>query len=679
MLKTYARYFIGILFPFAFMFKVNAGAKPAAAIGTVSIQFGNNGKISYNLNTGTYNVYQKGVLIFPDIYATAKVNADTIRSKDYRLRKYTRLGIRDGFGKGFKHIIWLTAKGLPQMKQVFYTYADKNYFLTAISFSGTLLKSNYMAPVNGGFNNIKGDDVRSLFVPFDNDNFISYNSKPFTGVTGVSSEVGTVFSNQSRAGIVAGSVEHAVWKTGVDLEAHSRLNQIKVWGGYTAEAVTRDKIEHGNINGDIITSPKIFVGFFSDWRTGMEEYAKANRIAEPPYIFNWDKPTPVGWNSWGVMQEKLTLDKIIKTADFFADSIPAFRTGNTAYIDLDSFWDKLVHNGDYSELKQFADHCKAKGLQPGVYWAPFTDWGHAGGPDRKAEGSNYTFGEMWTKIGDGYNDIDGARALDPTHPGTQQRIAFVLGKLKACGFKMIKIDFLGHASVEANKFYDPTVTTGMQAYRKGMEYVVDKLGGQMLVYAAISPSMATGRYVHMRRIACDAFKTIDHTQYTLNSLSYGWWQTNLYNYIDADHVVFADETIGANRARLLSALVTGTWISGDDFSVTGQWMARVKKYYQDAELIKLVQNGKAFRPVEGNVGTSDIFTQKIGDAFYMAVINYTKEAKGFSVSPQRLGLDLSKVISVKELLQQNTIGIKNNLQFKLNGADAVLYKFVLKK
>ncbi|MCQ6957115.1 alpha-galactosidase [Mucilaginibacter aquariorum] len=679
MFKIYTRCLSCLLFSLVFI-QANAAIKPLAK-SEVVIPFGKDGKINYNLKTGTFNVYQNGQGIFSNIYSAAKVNADTISSKDYQVRKYTKLFIQNGFGKGFKHTILLTAKGLPQMKQVFYTYTGKNYFLTEVSFTGTSLKTNYMAPVNGQFGTVKGDDVRTLFVPFDNDTFISYNSKSFSNNNGISAEVGTVFSNQSRAGIVAGSVEHEVWKTGVDMEAAQQLNQIKVWGGYTAEAVTRDKIAHGTIGGNTITSPKIFVGYFNDWRTGMEEYGSANRIAEPPYVFNWYKPTPVGWNSWGVIQEKITYDKAIKVANFFADSIPAFRTGNTAYIDLDSYWDKLVSHGDYSQLKQFADYCKSKGLEPGVYWAPFTDWGHKGGPDRKVDGSDYTFGDLWTKIGDGYNDIDGARAIDATHPGTQKRVAYIIGKLKSCGFKMIKIDFLGHASVEANKFYDPKVTTGMQAYRKGMEYLVDQLGSQMLIYAAISPSMATGRYVHMRRIACDAFKTIGHTQYTLNSVSYGWWQSNLYNFIDADHVVFNDETMGANRARMLSALVTGTWLSGDDFAVNGQWTARVKKYYQDAELLKLVKNGKAFRPVEGNTGTgaSEIFTQKIGDSFYMAVVNYGKDSKAFDISAQRLGIDLSKVIATKELLQDNAIDTKGGLQFKLDGADAVLYKFTLKK
>ena len=52
----------------------------------------------------------------------------------------------------------------------------------------------------------------------------------------------------------------------------------------------------------------------------------------------------------------------------------------------------------------------------------------------------------------------------------------------------------------------------MQAYKLGMEHLIKELDGQMLVYAAISPNLATGRYVYMRRISCDAFKTIENNE-----------------------------------------------------------------------------------------------------------------------------------------------------------------------
>jgi alpha-galactosidase len=645
---------------------------------TVRIPYGKGNSIVYDLKTGTYNVYHGKKIFFSNITATFKIKDVAVATTDNLYRKYATTAINDGFGKGEKYVVTLTRNNLPKIEQVFYVYPSREFFLTQVVMTGKKISSNAIIPFSGNIPAVSGD-ARSVFVPFDNDTFIRYNAKEFKApFSNTSAEVGTVYDNASRKGYIAGSVEHEVWKTGVRSTATGEGNRIVVWSGYTEESVTRDNIEHGDVKGDIVQSPKIFIGYYNDWRTGMEEYAKANRIAEPPFVFNWTKPTPVGWNSWGVMQEKLTYEKATKVADFFADSLSTFRTGNTAFIDLDSYWDFMLKGGlegDYSKLKAFADYCKSKGLQPGVYWAPFTDWGWKDGPDRKVAGTNYTYGETWTKVGKGYHDIDGARAVDPTHPATLQHIDLVIGKLKECGFEMIKIDFLGHATAESTHFYDPAITTGMQAYRKGMEYLVSKLGDQMLIYAAISPSLASGRYVHTRRIACDAFKSIDNTQYTLNSVSYGWWQTYLYNFVDADHVVLNNETEGANRARALSAIVTGTFITGDDFSLHGQWSSRAIAWYQNPEILTVIKNGKSFKPVEGNTGenASELFTQKIGNAYYVAVFNYSDKPKAFALDFKRLGLPLQKY-KVTEILK----GTNTDLNVKLPAADAVLYKFEFK-
>jgi alpha-galactosidase len=648
--------------------------------GIVSFSYGTNGGIKYNLNSGTLSVYVNNKVVLTNVYSAAKYNADSVSTKNYSIRKYSKSAIADGFGKGEKHVITLSGKGLPEMKQIFYTYPLKQGFFIEIELAGKKLESNYMAPVIGDFLPMTGD-VRTILVPFDNDTFISYDARPLTAVKSneVSAEVGTVYNNMSRTGIVAGSVEHGVWKTGVQFTGLGGSNQVKVWAGYTQLAVTRDEVPHGLIKGDIIHSPRIMVGYFADWRNGLEEYGKANRIADPPYVANWTKPTPVGWNSWGVMQEKLTYEKATKVADFFADSLKSFRIGGTAYIDLDSYWDSMVKGHDYSRLKQFADYCKSKGLQPGIYWAPFTDWGWKGGPDRKVEGGDYTYGQLWTKTGEGYHEIDGARAIDPTHPGTLKRIDYFTDIFKACGFKMIKIDFLGHAAAESTHFYDTNVTTGMQAYRKGMEYLIDKLGNDMLIYAAISPSLATGRYVHARRIACDAFKTIEHTRYTLNSVTYGWWQTWLYNYVDADHVVLDHQTEGENRARMLSAIITGTFITGDDFSEHGQWSARAQAWYQNSELLKVVQNGKAFMPVESNTdkNASSMFTRKIGNYLYLAIFNYNKDPKTIKIEAQRIGLSEGKVYQGVELLHDKDVKLNGALNQDVAAADALFIKLKL--
>ena len=61
-------------------------------------------------------------------------------------------------------------------------------------------------------------------------------------------------------------------------------------------------------------------------------------------------------------------------------------------------------------------------------------------------------------------------------------------------------------------------------------------------------------YAQSRRIACDAWNKMKDTEYTLNALSYGWWQDKVYQFNDPDHIVLRDATDGENRARVTSGL-----------------------------------------------------------------------------------------------------------------------------
>jgi len=666
----------------------------SVASAQVIIPYGPSGKIEYDLKNGTFTISDGKILILQKGIARVKNSGIVFSSMDYQTRTYSQTKLNDAFGAGTRHTILLRSQGKPDLKQVFYTYPGLPYFFCEAELEGKELSGNMMNPLEGSVvmnANIHSDDFpigwRTLFVPFDNDTFISYNAPLLTTVKNqVSAEVGALYNDASRAGIVTGSVTHQVWKTGVR-SSYSLKNglQLAVVGGYTEQSLTRDTLAHGLISGDKIRSPKVLFGLFNDWRNGMEIYAKANRAQEPPMVDRWKGATPVGWNSWGAMQDKITFEKATAVADFFADSLKDFRSGGTAYIDLDSYWDKMLIgglNGDYSVLKRFASETKKKGLKPGVYWAPFTDWGFKSGPQRKAEGGNYTFGELWTKTGSRYHDIDGARALDPTHPGTQQRIALVIGKMKEAGFEMIKIDFLGHAAIESTQFFDSNITTGMQAYRIGMEYLVKQLDGKMLIYAAISPSLASGRYVNIRRVACDAFKSIKDSEYTLNSVTNGWWQTYLYDYLDADHVVLGTESSGANSIRILSALVTGSWITGDDFSMAGPWKKQAMERYQNPMLLEVIRDGKAFRPVLGDQEkkASSSFIKIDGKTIWLALFNVDDQAKDFEINLKRLNLNGNESYVAEELdLEGNVkkvaaIKLYNHQIFKVKAGNAMLLK-----
>lgn len=658
---------------------------PAFAQKSIKMTFGKSGVINYDAKQKTIVVSQSGKIIFSGAKASVIVNGKTISVNDYPEAVFAKVAISDDLGKGLKYTLTYKDKSKATLIQSFYIYNNQDYFITQLEIlgNGQQIATNYIAPLELGkiaFDKI--ENLHTVFVPYDNDAFISYNSKKLDTIShNNSAEVGIVFNNTSRNGFIVGSLEHTIWKSAVKTINQNKAASFSAWAGYSEKENTRDSISHGIVKGDKVVSPKFFVGYYSDWRNGMEQYAKTNRIVEKPYVFAWDKPTPVGWNSWGVLMEKINFENTTKVADFFADSVPEFRVGNTAYIDLDSFWDNMVKGGftgDFSKLKEFADYCKKKGLEPGAYWAPFTDWGWKDGPNRKAEGSDYTFGEMWTKTGNTYFDFDGARAIDPTHPGTLKRVDYVINKLKECGFKMIKIDFLGHAAAESTSFYYQNVTTGMQAYKVGMEHLVNALDGKMLIYAAISPNMATSRYAHIRRIACDAWKTIEQTEYTLNSVNYGWWQTYSYDYIDADHVVFADVTEGENRARLISSVITGTLITGDDYSKDGIWSKRAKEWLQNKELLKIVENGIAFRPVEGNTGklTTEVFEQKIGNNWYIAVLNYSNMPKNYALPLQRLGVKNGNYKLLDVFTGQNSEVKNNSIILSLGAKDARLFKIV---
>ncbi len=645
----------------------------------IDIPFGKTGKISYDLKKGNFKVFQQTTQWLANGCSVVKNHDKIYSSKDYDSRIYSKELLNDNIGKGKKYIITLKGKGLPQMRQVFYVYDALPYFLCQVQLIGNYLSSNELFPIQGDVSYF-GDQsgINSVFVPFDNDTFISYHTKTLTSdAPQMSAEVGALYKNSSRKGLVAGSVEQGNWKSGVETKLNiGNSIFIAVKNGFTDQRITRDTIPHGYIKGNQISSSRIFFGAFADWRKGMEAFAKVCRLADPPIVFKWKKATPLGWNSWGAMQEHISYDKVIKTVDYFADSLKGFRSGGTAFIDLDSYWDKLIDGGlegDFSQLKAFADYTKKRGLKPGVYWAPFTDWGFKSGSNRRVEGSSYTYGELWTKTGKGYHDIDGARALDPTHPGTQRRMALVINKLKACGFEMIKIDFLGHAAIESSHFYNPKITTGMQAYGEGMRFLLRQLDGKMLIYAAISPNIATARYVHVRRIACDAFHSISDTKYTMNSLTYGWWQTYLYDYMDADHIVLKTEKEGVSRARLFSALATGSLIVGDDFSINGPWKNMAKKLFQNPDLLKIIGDGRSFRPLETDGTASTLFTKQVKDIAYLVAFNYNDGEQGISMSPTSMGLDTKQNYMAIDILSNEKILLKENANLILPAADARIF------
>ena len=645
---------------------------PISSSNLQTIPFGTNNSIVYNLGTKTYSIKFNGNTVIANASAYANSDQQYI-SSNFATAVYTSESFTDNIGSGTKHIFTLSGNYSLGMQQIFYTYNAKNSLAVQVVLTGNGSNCYKMSPLTSYevTPNFGSGDSRALFVPYDNDAWVRYNAYPLSSSDFTASEVTSIYNNTNRKGLAIGSVEHTKWKTGITVNGGgSSSAYVSVIAGWTKKEVTRDTRGHGwvNVGQTSCPSPKILISSNDDWRTGLEEFAQANAAMQPKYIFDWTAPKPIGWNSWGAMQTSINLTKAKAVVDFFHDDCPAYKTeDNTLFIDLDSYWDNMTD----AQLAQFVTYAKSKGFKAGIYWAPFVDWGKY---NRQVEGSSYQYNQCWTMVNGSPFELDGAYAMDPTSPGTKARINYFINRFKTAGFEMVKIDFLTHASIEADSFVNYQVHTGMEAYQEGMKYLIDQINGTMLVQAAISPNLSTGPFVHVRRIACDAYATISDTDYTLNSTTYGWWQNQIYDYLDADHVVFGNASIGENRARLLSSVVTGTVTSGDDFSVAGAWKAKAQTLLQNNDVMDAARNDVHFLPADGNTGynAANVFSATHDNITYVAVFNYSNTAVVNNINLSRLGLG-SGNYNVKELFSGTTSTTQGTLNVQLPQADAALY------
>lgn len=648
----------------------NSTDKPAQ----ISVMQVGKWRIDYDLANGVADIFCDGKLLIPRAYAVVQV-PETVTSKNYSKRKISQRKIHDGFGRGVEFTVELANSDEDKMVQTFWLYEKLDYLLTEVRILRQPgASSNFMSPLSSQTASrfLPDGDLRTLVVPFDNDKWVRYHAIPFGGNV-TSCEVSALYDNTSRQGLVIGSIEHDTWKTGVKSTTLSNaVTSLEVFGGNTSSE-THDILPHGKISGAMIKSPKIFIGYFADWRSGMETFAKANATVAPPRV--WKHGVPFGWNSWGKLQWKISFAKAIEVSDFFATDLSPhhFQNDGVVYIGLDSGWNKFSD----AELKQFVEHCRSNHQAAGIYFTPFAAFGGRGAAAKVAD-TDFKYQDLYLYANGEKQILDGGVALDPTHPGTQVLITRTLNRFKQAGFKYIKADFLGHGALEGDKFFDPRVTTGLQAYNAGMKFVTESIGPDMYLNESIAP-LFPSQYANSRRIACDTFGAINETEYALNSLTYGWWLAVVYDFNDADHVVLAGHSEGENRARVTAAIITGIFIAGDDFSNDGSSTGkeRAKKFLTNADINAVAKIQKSFRPVEGDSteGVSKLFAYEDKNYFYLAAFNFANTNLVLDIDLNRAGLSPSKLVWVKELWRGATNRVRGALKIELPAADAALYQF----
>lgn len=588
--------------------------------------------------------------------------------------------LNDKFGKGIKVTI-SGKKDSNRISQNFYLYKGLNYIFTDFSVSAdNTVRLNFMAPIDmtEPLEMFKSYGNNILFVPFDNDAWVRFRVTPFGNPAPESHEVSAMFNSDSREGIVIGSIEHDSWKTGVKIVSSDSLkvDSLCVYGGIATE-LTRDVKSHGAVQGTTVKSPKIMLGLFDDWREGLETFADICNIITPQISSQGEKP--FGWNSWGKIQSNINFDNASQTAEFFNKNLQTntFTSNDTTvYIGLDSFWDCGFTS---SELKKFADSCHKHGQKAGIYYCPFTDW-IKNENALVEEAPEYSYSDIYLRHNDSILNFDGAYAIDPTHPATKKRISHKINQFIEWGYDFLKIDFLAHGTYEADSYYDQNVTTGIQAYNKGMAYLDSVVNNRLWINLSIAP-LFPANYAHSRRIGCDAWADIKNTEYTLNALTYGWWLDHVYHYNDGDHIVMEGVSDGENRARLTSSAITGLFFLGDDLSKTGSEETKNKVMYAatNPDINEMARRCKSFRPVEHGIEdkAADMFYYIYDDVMYLAIFNFTDNQVRKPLKFHRLGLNEINNYLAEELWSHTSETINNGCLIDIPPKDVKVFRIKL--
>lgn len=691
-------------------------------------------------STHTLSVDYNGTRLFNDAYAEVTYNfvgdatEHIISSKaPSAMPKVSVSNVSDCFGDGKTYELAYFADGAA-MKQSLSFYPSLPYMIVRVSVQSTdgrelQSRSLKALAIGSASTPLTGASNRMVWVPFDNDGHLKYEINQLkSGNETVSHEVGYVFDGESRRGLVAGSVDHDTWKSGVTIAGSLgyKLEKFECLSGLT-NYFTRDVLPHGKVSGKSVASARFFVGLYEDWREGLNDFGEANTKVVPKA--EWSGGNPMGWSSWGVQQNYINYDGVEESARFIKDNLYDLgfhNAGGRTVISLDAFaTDNIPSNRLYSlGTKVFGEGSYRDGLQTkqgtnqilGQYCGPLVAWQWA--LDSKVPGTglngtpDYTYRDIALKVnGEPYAlSSNNGCAVDPTHPGVKANIEFFMKQFANNGTRYIKADFLNNGIIEGDSWYDPSVTTGVQAYNYGMKLFYEEAAKYgMYIVESISPVFPY-QYAHGRRTCCDRFSEIGETEYVMNSISYGWWTDRLYTVNDPDQLVMckgghgARETLGENRARATSGMTTGAYIFGDNFSekvvytddndghtkgsVVGypeQSRTRAMEIMGNEDINDYVRNNTgSFMPVDGHKPSSSqsaesIFMRRTRDYLYVAVFNYRAffTSTG-SVAFSRLGLADGEAGDIKELWTGEIIPAGGSeLKYSVPAKDVRVYRISL--
>ena len=476
--------------------------------------------------------------------------------------------------------------------------------------------------------------------------------------------------------VIIGSVDHDHWKSGIEVKGENgnTVSKLKAYSGVSTKE-TRDILPHGSLYGKEVSSATFLIAEVDDWRDGMELFASTCNSRQPGRN-TWQGGTPIGWQSWGVMATKNNFNVDMEVADFYAETLrkAGFAGENNLQIMSIDAWDNL----NDSERRRLTNHCAEQGQIAGIYRSPFSLWWGSENDLKKKlfDDCTYTAQECVLKANNKPIKYDGAFCLDPTHPAVKEKMTREMEEARQQGFRYVKVDFICDGIIQADRYYNPKVRTAVEAYNEGMAHFAAQCyctdGTPMFIALSIAPIFPY-QYGNSRRIACDTWGKINHSEYAMNAICGGWWTNGFYQRNDPDHIVLVGndkvkETEGENRARLTTGIASGMLLLADNYDLNdnktgcGDPMLsyeRAALLLCNKEINDLAKKVKhsfrpvfGYRPFDGKAQSADNFiVYKDGQDTFLAIINFADKTLEGTIPFD--SIELSGTCSVKELWTGN--------------------------
>ena len=299
-----------------------------------------------------------------------------------------------------------------------------------------------------------------------------------------------------------------------------------------------------------------------DWRALLRRYGElcAERTGARPA----GREPPAGWCSWYCHGAAVTERDVLAAADALAARRADFPARvvqiDSGYQLRDGDWTGALRPGWPSPLRETAAAVRARGLEAGIWTAPFhaapesdvfrahPEWFVRGRDGRPLLVRGFT-SPLWA-------------TLDASRPDVRAHLAETFRTLRSWGFSYFKLDALGFA-IPDGVFADPAATP-VSALRAGLAAIREAVPDAWILGCG-AHHLATLGLVDANRMGCDtAADSVPKIEHAALQTLAKFWTFGRWFAPDPDVVVVRDGVPdGAARISALAGILTGYAFSGD--------------------------------------------------------------------------------------------------------------------